>query len=268
MEVPDQDGELQLQSVIPTQSMGSNTGVTSDPEQEQRDDPEPDIQPESNQDTAEPGDGLPPQVAIETRIQQLNSRRCLLQHVRQMSKDTNRGTIAEMTSEEGDKLNELEAILRELEELLRKKKELEELKKQGTSPSLGNGQEAVRPTLSKTETPHGGIYLLPPPQTAQEGTAPEQTGPVGETPTGPVAPLPVDSLAHTAAITRCPSCQEVVLSETRSTVGEAMWLLCCLFSMMGGFTGCCLIPFFMDHMRDVHHQCPNCQEHIYTYQPL
>ena len=35
-----------------------------------------------------------------------------------------------------------------------------------------------------------------------------------------------------------------------------------------GFAGCCLIPFFMDQLRDVHHQCPNCKEHIHTFQPL
>ena len=85
MEVSDRDGEL-LRSTIRTQSTGSNTGVSSDPE--------PDIQPESNQGTP----GLPPQADIETRIQQLNSRRCLLLHVRQMSRDANGGTIAESES--------------------------------------------------------------------------------------------------------------------------------------------------------------------------
>lgn len=95
MEVSDRDGEL-LRSTIRTQSTGSNTGVSSYPEQ--RDDPEPDIQPESNQGTLGPGDDLPPQADIETRIQQLNSRRFLLQHVRQMSKDTNGGTITESES--------------------------------------------------------------------------------------------------------------------------------------------------------------------------
>ncbi|XP_030255984.1 uncharacterized protein LOC115571075 [Sparus aurata] len=257
MAVSDRDGEL-LRSTIRTQSTGSNTGVSSYPEQ--RDDPEPDIQPESNQGTPGPGYGLPPQADIETRIQQLNSRLFLLQHVRQMSKDTNGGTIAEMTSEDSDKLCELEAVLRELEELRLKK----ELKKQ--SHGHCHRQGAVRHTFSKTETPHGGICVLPHHQPSQEDTALQQTGPVHET--GAVGPLPVDSLAQAAAVTRCPSCQEVVLTETRSTVGEAMWLLCCLFSMMGGFAGCCLIPFFMDHLRDVHHQCPNCQVHIHTFQPL
>ncbi|KAM8729433.1 uncharacterized protein AB9X84_026680 [Acanthopagrus schlegelii] len=252
MEVSDRDGEL-LRSTIRTQSTGSNTGVSSDPE--------PDIQPESNQGTP----GLPPQADIETRIQQLNSRRCLLLHVRQMSKDANGGTIAEMTSEDGDKLCELEAVLRELEELLLKKKELE---KQGQSSRLSHGQEAVRHTSSKMETAHGGICVLPHHQPTQVDTAPQKTGPVDETQTGAAAPLPVDRLAQAAAVTLCPSCQEVVLTDTRSTVGEAMWLLCCVFSSMGGFAGCCLIPFFMDHLRDVHHQCPNCKEHIHTFQPL
>uniref|UniRef100_A0AAQ5X343 LITAF domain-containing protein n=1 Tax=Amphiprion ocellaris TaxID=80972 RepID=A0AAQ5X343_AMPOC len=32
--------------------------------------------------------------------------------------------------------------------------------------------------------------------------------------------------------------------------------------------GCCLIPFHMKSLRNVHHQCPRCQEHIHTYNPL
>lgn len=32
--------------------------------------------------------------------------------------------------------------------------------------------------------------------------------------------------------------------------------------------GCCLIPFFTDYVKDVHHQCPRCQTHIHTYQPF
>lgn len=32
--------------------------------------------------------------------------------------------------------------------------------------------------------------------------------------------------------------------------------------------GCCLIPFFMDNVKDVHHQCPRCQAHIHTYRPF
>ncbi|TKS90071.1 Lipopolysaccharide-induced tumor necrosis factor-alpha factor -like protein [Collichthys lucidus] len=29
--------------------------------------------------------------------------------------------------------------------------------------------------------------------------------------------------------------------------------------------GCCLIPFFMDKLKDVRHQCPQCKAHIHTH---
>lgn len=32
--------------------------------------------------------------------------------------------------------------------------------------------------------------------------------------------------------------------------------------------GCCLIPFFIDHLKSVQHQCPQCQAHIHTYRPF
>lgn len=51
-----------------------------------------------------------------------------------------------------------------------------------------SGQGAVRHTFSKTETPHGGICVLPHHQPSQEDTALQPTGPVHET--GAVGPLP------------------------------------------------------------------------------
>lgn len=48
-----------------------------------------------------------------------------------------------------------------------------------------SGQGAVRHNFSKTETPHGGICVLPHHQLSQG-----DTGPVDETPTGAAGPLP------------------------------------------------------------------------------
>ncbi|XP_070708379.1 uncharacterized protein [Pempheris klunzingeri] len=234
-------------------SLEVNTGISSDPQQKQGVDYEPDTQTKTIQGTPEPGKGPPPRTPIEFRIQQLHNRRFLLlkmQHLRKKAED-NSGT-EEMTGEDSDQVCELEAIQKELEELLLKK---EELDKQGKSSTLS--QANVWPAFYKTETPHGGIYMLPPP----EGSTLRPEGP-----TGPI--VPVDSLDHTPAVIQCPSCKEVVFTQTHSKVGEAVWMVCCLCSMLGCVAGCCLIPFFMSQLREVHHQCPQCQAHIHTQQPF
>uniref|UniRef100_A0A8C2WPC9 LITAF domain-containing protein n=1 Tax=Cyclopterus lumpus TaxID=8103 RepID=A0A8C2WPC9_CYCLU len=32
--------------------------------------------------------------------------------------------------------------------------------------------------------------------------------------------------------------------------------------------GCCLIPFCMSRLNNVHHQCPECRAIVHTYRPL
>uniref|UniRef100_A0A665TIY9 LITAF domain-containing protein n=1 Tax=Echeneis naucrates TaxID=173247 RepID=A0A665TIY9_ECHNA len=73
----------------------------------------------------------------------------------------------------------------------------------------------------------------------------------------------VDRLVGKSAVVQCPSCEEVVQTVTCRTVGETTWILCCLC-----VSGCCLIPFFSDKMKDVQHHCPRCQALISTHHPL
>lgn len=175
--------------------------------------------------------------------------------------------MSSVTCEDSDKLCELEAIQKELEELMVKK---EMLQKKGKGTSLeGNEDQLESLTFYKTEIPQGGIYMLPPPLLKQEDITLEsrlKPKPAEERPSGPI--MPVDGLGQMSAITRCPCCDEVVSTETCRKVGETVWMLCCLCSIMGCFAGCCLIPFFIDRMKDVEHQCPHCQAHIHTYQPF
>uniref|UniRef100_A0A3Q2THT8 LITAF domain-containing protein n=1 Tax=Fundulus heteroclitus TaxID=8078 RepID=A0A3Q2THT8_FUNHE len=72
-----------------------------------------------------------------------------------------------------------------------------------------------------------------------------------------------ERLGPTAGLTKCPSCSEVVVTETQSAVSETMWILCFLC-----VAGCCVVPFFMKRLRNVRHQCPQCQAKIHTHQPL
>ncbi|TKS90075.1 Lipopolysaccharide-induced tumor necrosis factor-alpha factor -like protein [Collichthys lucidus] len=241
-----------------------------DPGQEQEDDSEP------NQRTPGGINALTQQAFIEFRVQQLYNRRLLLmkrQSIKKKAEDTSDKT-SEITSEEGNtELCELEAVQKEIEELLVKKAELEE---QGKISELSNdiqlintliGQQDVRPTSYKSEIPRGGIYLLPPPRLTKDITLEqrEETRPEEETPTDTAIPVTVNSLGLTPAVTQCPSCQEVIVTQTRSTVGKSMWMLCCMSAMMGCVAGCCLIPFFMDKLKDVRHQCPQCKAHIHTH---
>ncbi|XP_051272871.1 uncharacterized protein LOC127372957 [Dicentrarchus labrax] len=256
---------------IPDQDVGLNTDGSLNPEQEQeqQDDSEPDTQPKSNQEIPEPRKGPPSQVFIESRILQLHNRRLILleqQHFIKREEDNMGGTTEEMNSEDSGEPCELEAIEKELEELLVKK---EELDKQGKSSKLSDGQQDVCPTFCKTETPCGGIYLLPPPQLTEEDIAldwREKNRTAAEEPKGTT--VSADSLGQMPALTQCPSCQEVVFTETCRKRGEATWILCYMCIILGCAAGCCLIPFFLDRLKNVQHRCPRCQALIHTYRPF
>ncbi|XP_078135898.1 uncharacterized protein LOC144536563 [Sander vitreus] len=265
----DQDQVLP-QSFSLTESIQMNTNDGLDPEQEQQDDSVPDTQPEFNQGTPKPRGEIPPLAHIESRMKQLHNRRFLLLKMQRFKKREDSGdrTTEEMTCEYSDQQCELEAIQKELEELLVKKEVLEKLGNRSKFTEY-KGQLDAHPNFYKSTIPCGGIYMLPLPQLEQEDATLERkvkAGPVSERPTGPV--VPVESLVQTPAVTRCPSCEEIVFTETSSRVGESTWILCFLCTIMGCVAGCCLIPFFMSRLKDVHHKCPQCQANIHIHQPF
>ncbi|KAM3592752.1 uncharacterized protein V6R79_024462 [Siganus canaliculatus] len=210
-------------------------------------DPEPES--ESSQ-----GSRKPSHISVDLRIQRLQNRRFHLMEVQQFRKRTPDGT----SSDDCDGLCELEAIEKELKEL----KELQLKKKQGKSSQVTAQQDVG---LS-SGAPRGGIYMLPLPQGSQDSQDSQDTQ---DRPLAPVdAVVPVDRLGPAPAFARCPSCREVVFTETRSKVGQTVWLVCCTAFMMGCIAGCCIMPFFMKRLMDVHHHCPSCQERIHVYQPI
>ncbi|XP_037546654.1 lipopolysaccharide-induced tumor necrosis factor-alpha factor homolog [Nematolebias whitei] len=109
--------------------------------------------------------------------------------------------------------------------------------------------------------------MLPPPLPSQDVPAAEQTHSDRMVP-GLLHPCELEILGPTAAVTKCPSCAEVVTTETHNTRGAAMWIMCFFCSVMGCVAGCCLIPFYMKRLRNTHHRCPQCQAHISTHYPL
>ncbi|KAK2885011.1 histone acetyltransferase KAT6A-like [Channa argus] len=265
VENSDKDSLL-LQSLRRTQSGELNADVSSEPEQEQQFESEPDTQPESNQEKPEPG--IEPQslASIERRIQHLHNRRFILlrtESFRNRAGYNNDSTTGEMTSEDSDEVCELDTIQKELKELLVKKEELEK-QQNSSSVTLNEKKMEDDSSLYSTEKPYGGVYMLPPSQLNKEETA--KIGPTAQIPIDSI--LPVERLGRTSVVTRCPFCQEIISTKTSSSVSEAMWLLCCLCSLMGCVAGCCLIPFFADSLKKVQHQCPNCWANISTYQPF
>ncbi|CAK6961684.1 uncharacterized protein LOC121886836 [Scomber scombrus] len=139
METPDRE-TLLLQSLRKVHSIRSN--VCSEPEEEKKDESEPNSKPESNQNTTEAKCNPSSLALIEFRIEQLYNRHLLLvkmQPLVKKSEDQNGNTTKKMTHEDSDELSEIETIQKELEELLEKKEMLE---KQGNSTSM-EGDEGM-----------------------------------------------------------------------------------------------------------------------------
>uniref|UniRef100_A0AAQ4RG84 LITAF domain-containing protein n=1 Tax=Gasterosteus aculeatus aculeatus TaxID=481459 RepID=A0AAQ4RG84_GASAC len=246
-------------------SSGIHTDVSSGPITEH---PEPDTT-QSNQGASGTSNGPQPPNDMEFRIKELQNRHFLLMEMQRFMKKTerHRSTGASESSpgaseslpgalEDSGQLCELEAVQKELDELL-VSRELEKHR-------LKSGQQAPSPALYKTETPRGGVYTLPPPQPTPGEVTLEDRGKVRTV----ADVVPVGLLSQTAAVTKCPSCDEVVLTETRSKVGEGKWLVCFLCVLSGCVAGCCLIPFCMSRLSTIQHQCPKCHAEIHTHTPF
>ncbi|XP_078096175.1 lipopolysaccharide-induced tumor necrosis factor-alpha factor homolog [Mustelus asterias] len=62
--------------------------------------------------------------------------------------------------------------------------------------------------------------------------------------------------------TTCPGCNQLVLTRVSHSPGALTWLSCGGLFLVGCVLGCCLIPFCVDGLQDVDHNCPNCGRHI------
>ncbi|XP_036387168.1 lipopolysaccharide-induced tumor necrosis factor-alpha factor homolog [Megalops cyprinoides] len=65
-------------------------------------------------------------------------------------------------------------------------------------------------------------------------------------------------LGRSPGMTTCTSCQQQVMTNVTYKIGAYAWLMCFLFILCGLVVGCCLIPFFVKHFKDVYHSCPRC----------
>jgi len=56
----------------------------------------------------------------------------------------------------------------------------------------------------------------------------------------------------------CSTCQQQITTQTDYRIGGGTWIMCCIVFFIGGFLGCCCIPFCMKSCKDVVHRCPIC----------
>ncbi|RVE59362.1 hypothetical protein OJAV_G00187750 [Oryzias javanicus] len=198
---------------------------------------------------------------IEFRIQQLQGRHLLLQKTLSCTKKEEQvgeggSGGGEPPSEDGEQLGELETVQKELLELQALKDKMVE---KGANFIAGTSRGPQVSSHVYRESPRGGIYTLPLPDMQLEGTAAQ---------TREHRIVPVESLGSKPATTKCPSCQAVVVTRTQLKVGAPSFIVCFVCSMLGCVLGCCLIPFLTKRFKNVHHYCPRCQTHIYTFMPV
>lgn len=187
---------------------------------------------------------------LSIRRQQLHDRYTILTMLRDFRRQTGQG-IKDTKEEE-----ELETIEKELDILSVKKKDLLErqdrlnLKQHKT----GLSNDIHSPQSMKTLKGNPSLeicYIECPPDIP-----------------APKVIMDVTELPPYPAKTQCPHCHAFVTTEVTRTVGPVVWLVCAMSTLIGCVAGCCLIPFCIDHFKDMKHNCPKCRSSLYTVKKL
>uniref|UniRef100_A0A6I8T029 Lipopolysaccharide-induced tumor necrosis factor-alpha factor homolog n=1 Tax=Xenopus tropicalis TaxID=8364 RepID=A0A6I8T029_XENTR len=90
----------------------------------------------------------------------------------------------------------------------------------------------------------------------------------------PMAPCSVspvqgaNNFREAPTFTTCSFCQSQVRTRTEYTIGSLTVILFLIIILFGCWFGCCLIPFFVQHCKDVNHFCPNCNRLIHRFRRL
>ncbi|XP_076811893.1 LITAF domain-containing protein-like [Clavelina lepadiformis] len=94
-------------------------------------------------------------------------------------------------------------------------------------------------------------------------------------PLPPEPPVPPQVVIQTASLQSphpkaviCPFCHHRVITKTKSEVGTFTWIVVGGLIFVGCWLGCCLIPFYMDDFKDVHHKCPKCDRVIDVFRRM
>ncbi|KAJ8036927.1 Lipopolysaccharide-induced tumor necrosis factor-alpha factor-like [Holothuria leucospilota] len=146
--------------------------------------------------------------------------------------------------------------------------------------------------ISKMTDEKSAAYPPPPPLQQQAPPPPYSEGYAGlpteqPQPAGYVPPQPVQPPTQTVVVTtvsnpptrviyrdvpvmvQCPNCKNNVTSRVVFENGLLVWI--CVLAIAFLFQlwlGCCLIPLFIDALKDVRHTCPVCGIHLGLYQRI
>lgn len=69
-------------------------------------------------------------------------------------------------------------------------------------------------------------------------------------------------------LVNCPYCFKLVTTIVEPVSGCLTWLSCAAIAVVGGFWGCCWIPFCIPRLMDVKHICPACNRVVAKYERL
>ena len=66
----------------------------------------------------------------------------------------------------------------------------------------------------------------------------------------------------------CPYCHDKVITKTKPEVGTSTWITAGGLICIGCRVGCCVILFYSDDFKDIHHKCPKCERPIDVYKRM
>ncbi|XP_077991164.1 LITAF domain-containing protein-like [Glandiceps talaboti] len=64
---------------------------------------------------------------------------------------------------------------------------------------------------------------------------------------------------------QCPHCHQNITTRIEYQDGWIVWLSAGVICLVGGWLGCCLIPFCINSIKDVNHYCPACNNFLGKY---
>jgi lipopolysaccharide-induced tumor necrosis factor-alpha factor len=65
-------------------------------------------------------------------------------------------------------------------------------------------------------------------------------------------------------VLKCPMCQFETVTTVQYRPGLCTWVASGTICVLGGFLGCCLIPFCVNSFKDARHSCSRCNSALAT----